>query len=294
MADLTIGILGGLGSSLNWAIISILVRSLSGIVPAAGITAIRSTVGGSIVLLGALLSGYGREIVGMPLWVVLVLWASMILAMGVGDTAFFASMDSLGVTRALTLSMANPLLTTLVGIGLLGEEVTAPRALGILLVVGGLVLIILGKGEPGLDHRRATRRGIRLVLVASVAWALSAILLKPALQMVSVVSAAAVRIPAGGLFLWLTPWTRGSLQLLRRSARHEQMRLAAICALSGIGSLLFTTGIKYGGVAVGNVLSSTAPLFSLPFEIWVLGQRPTRRTVLGAAVTVVGVGLMNY
>ena len=293
MTDLTLGILGGLGSSLNWAIISILVRSLSGVVPAAGITAIRSTVGGSIVLLGALASGYGREIVGMPLWVVLLLWASMIVAMGVGDTAFFASMDSLSVTRALTLSMTNPLLTTLVGIGLLGEEVTAPRALGILLVVGGLVLIILGKGEAGLDHPRATRRGVRLVLIASVVWALSAILLKPALQVVSVVSAAAVRIPAGGLFLWLTPWTRGSLQAIRESARHEQIRLAAICALSAIGSLLFTTGIKYAGVAVGNVLASTAPLFTLPFEVWVLGQRPSRQTVLGAVVTVAGVGLMN-
>ncbi len=293
MADLTIGILAGLGTSLNWAIISILVRSLSGIVPSVGITAARSTVGGAIILLGALAAGYGGEIVRMPLWVVFLLWASVIIAMGIGDTAFFASMDSLGVTRALALSMANPLLTTLVGIGLFGEEVTLPRVLGILLVVGGLLLIIWGKGETEAKHHRSARRGIRLVFIASAVWALSAILLKPPLQVVSVVSAAAIRIPASGVFLWLTPWTRGSLGAIRRSSRTEQARLAIICLLSGFGSLLFTAGIKYAGVAVGNVLSSTAPLFSLPFEIWVLGQRPSRRMVLGAVVTVTGIGLMN-
>jgi drug/metabolite transporter (DMT)-like permease len=46
-------------------------------------------------------------------------------------------------------------------------------------------------------------------------------------------------------------------------------------------------------VVVGNVLASTAPLFTLPFEVWVLGQRPSKETVIGAVVTVAGVGLMN-
>jgi drug/metabolite transporter (DMT)-like permease len=64
--------------------------------------------------------------------------------------------------------------------------------------------------------------------------------------------------------------------------------------LSAIGSLLFTTGIKFGGVAVGNVLASTSPLFTLPFEVLVFRQRPSAWTVMGAAVTVGGVGLMNF
>ena len=56
-----------------------------------------------------------------PLWVVLSLATAILLAMGVGDTLFFRSMDSLGVTRALTLSLLNPLLTTLTGIVLYQE-----------------------------------------------------------------------------------------------------------------------------------------------------------------------------
>jgi len=293
MTDLTRGILGGLGTGVTWAAISVLVRSLSGTITPAGITAVRSTVGGAIVVGLAVAAGYGREIVGMPLWVVLALWASILLAMGFGDTVFFASMDYLGVTRALTLSMANPLLTTVVGIGFLGEEATLPRVAGILLVVGGLCLVVSGKGEAGAERRGSVRRGVRLVFLAAGAWALSAVILKPALQVVSVMAAAAVRIPMGGLVLWLTPWTRGTVQAVRRSTPAERARLGAICLLSAVGSLLFTSGIKFGGVAVGNVLASTSPLFTLPFEMWVLGYRPSRQTALGAAVTVAGIGLMN-
>ncbi len=229
----------------------------------------------------------------MPLWVVLLLWTSVLIAMAFGDTMFFGSLEHLGVTRALTLSMANPMLTTVVGILLLGEAMTLPRAGGILMVVGGLTLIIAGKGEGGADVRKATRRGLRLVLLAAGAWALSAILLKPALQAVSVLPAAAVRIPMAGLVLCLTPWPRGTLTAIRQADPAERTRLAAICALSALGTLCFTVGIKYGGVAVGNVLASTSPLFTLPFEVWVLGQPLSGKAALGATTTMMGIGLMN-
>jgi drug/metabolite transporter (DMT)-like permease len=58
-------------------------------------------------------------------------------------------------------------------------------------------------------------------------------------------------------------------------------------------SILYTVGIKYAGVAIGSVLSTTSPLFTIPLEIAVLGRWPTRRTVLGAVTTVCGIALMG-
>lgn len=292
MSDLALGIIGGLGTGLVWATISILVRSLSGVIPPIAITAIRSVAGGTFVLLVAVAAGYGAEIVGMPMWMVVTLWVSMLIAMGVGDTLFFRSMDYLGITRALTLSMLNPLLTSLIGIGLLGEQVTPLRAAGIALVLGGLVLIVSGK-RTDEKQRRHAGRGIQIVFTAACCWACAAILMKPVLQQTSVIAAAAVRIPAAGVFLWLTPFTRGVMPIVRKSTRAERARLAAICALSGLGALCFTTGIKYGGVAVGNVLASTAPLFTLPFELWVLRSPQSIQTTLGALVTLGGIALMH-
>ncbi len=293
MTELTKGVLGGLGSAMSWACISILARSLSDTLGPASINAIRSTVGGVLVLLVAVASGYWWEIVEMPLWVVLTLWISIIIGLAIGDTVFFHGMNSLGVTRAHTLSMAHPLLTTAVGIGLLGESVTLLRAMGILLVMGGLSLIIIGKGEGPAEIGGGKRRGVRLVLLAAGTWTLSTVLLKGPLQIVSAMAAAAVRSPVGGSILWMTPWTRGAFRTVATSRPEDLGRLAAICLLSATSALLFTTGIKHAGVAVGTVLSNTSPLFTIPLEILVLGRRPSRQTVLGAVVTVAGIGLMN-
>jgi drug/metabolite transporter (DMT)-like permease len=293
MSDLTLGILGGLGSGLTWAITSIVVRSLSGTLSPAGITATRSTLGGAILLTVVVATGHGGELLRTPLWVVLMLWASMLLAMGVGDTLFFASMDHLGVTRALILSMANPLLTTAIGMGLLGESMTPGRVLGILSVVGGLVLVIAGREESAGTRHGVNRRGLQLVFGAAVAWALSAVIVKVPLQSVSVLTATALRFPIAGLVLWCTPWTRGTLQALRQCTRRERALLATTVLIGCVGSMLFIASIKFGGVAVGNVLASSAPFFTIPYELWVLKQRPSLPTLLGALLTVAGVGLMH-
>jgi drug/metabolite transporter (DMT)-like permease len=293
MTELTKGVLGGLGSAVSWACISILARSLSGTLGPAAINAIRSTVGGILVLAVAVATGYGSEVVRMPLWAVLTLWLSITIGFALGDTVFFVGMESLGVTRAHTLSMAHPLLTTVVGMGLLGEPVTLWRVTGILLVLGGISLIIAGKGEDATDVPGGRWRGVRLVLLAAGTWSLSTVLLKGPLQVASAMAAAAVRSPVGGLVLWLTPWTRGAIRTVATSRPQDLVRLAAVCLLSAASALLFTTGVKYGGVAVGAVLSTTSPLFTIPLEVMVLGRRPSRRTVLGATVTVAGIGLMN-
>ena len=293
MTELTKGILGGLGSAATWACISILARSLSDTLGPASINAIRSLVGGLLVLMVAVVSGYWWEIVEMPLWIVLTLWISITIGFAVGDTVFFHGMKYLGVTRAHTLSMAHPLLTTAVGIGLLGESVTLLRATGILLVLGGLSLIIAGEGEGAGEIAGGRRRGVRLVLLAAATWSLSAVLLKGPLQVVSAMAAAAVRSPVGGLVLWMTPWTRGAIRTVATSRPEDLARLSAVCLLSAASALLFTTGVKYSGVAVGVVLANTSPLFTIPLEILVLGRRPSRQTVLGAVVTVAGIGLMN-
>ena len=293
MTELTTGIVGGLGSAVAWAAISILARSLSGTLGPAAINALRSTIGGSLVLLLALTTGYGGEVIRMPLWAVLTLWVSITIAVAVGDTACFASMESLGVTRALTLCMAYPLATTVVGIGLLGEPVTPTLAGGIGLVLAGLFLITSGRSDGAVEAPGGAKRGLRLACLAAAAWAVSAVMMKPPLQLVSVMAGTAIRSPMGGLVLWFTPLTRGTFRAVGNCRPSERAALAAICLLSAGSSLLFTLGIKYGGVAVGTVLSSTSPLFTIPFEMLAFGHRPSARTTMGVVATVAGIGLMK-
>jgi drug/metabolite transporter (DMT)-like permease len=293
MHELTLGVLAGVGCGLNWAVTSLLVRTLLARLTPAGIGAVRATGGGALLILMALAAGEGPAMVRAPLWVVLSLGIAIVVGMGIGDSFFFRSMEDLGVTRALTLSLFNPLLTTLTGIAIYREPVTPLRLAAIALVIGGLGLIVSGKGEDGVATGHRARRGLRLVFLAAACWALSATIVKPALLEVPVLAGTALRIPMAGVVLWLIPWSRGTVAGVRESTPGERWRLGTICLLNALGSVMFTVAIRSGGVAIGNALASTSPLFAIPLEILFLKRRPSPRTIAGAALTVAGIACLG-
>jgi drug/metabolite transporter (DMT)-like permease len=293
MRELTWGILAGLGCGLNWAVTSLLVRSLMGRLTPAGINALRATGGGGLLVALAILAGEGPDMLRAPLWTLLSLGAAIVVGMVVGDSLFFRGIGELGVTRALTLSLLNPLLTTLTGIALYQEPVTLLRFLGIGLVIAGLGLIISGKDESGAGSGRAGRRGIRMVFIAAACWAFAATLIKPALVILPVLAGTALRIPMAAVVLWLIPWTRGTVAAVRQSSPRERWFLGLICLLNVLGSAMFTVAIRSGGVAIGNALASTSPLFAIPLEILVFKRHPSRRTVAGALLTVAGIACLG-
>jgi len=294
MHELTQGVLAGLGCGLNWAVTSLLVRTLLARLTPAGIGAVRATGGGALLIAMALAAGEGPAMLHAPLWVVLSLGIAIVVGMGIGDSFFFRSMEDLGVTRALTLSLLNPLLTTLTGIVLYQEPVTLLRLAAIALVIGGLGIIVSGKGEEGAATGRRARRGLRLVFLAAGCWALGATVVKPALLEVPVLAGTALRIPMAGVVLWLTPWARGTVAAVRESTSGERWRLGTICLLNAVGSIMFTVAIRSGGVAIGNALASTSPLFAIPLEILILKRRPSPRTIAGAALTVAGIAFLSF
>jgi drug/metabolite transporter (DMT)-like permease len=294
MTDLTLGILAGLGSGLNWAVTSLLARSLLGRLAPVELSAVRSTIGGGVLLVAAIGAGEGPVMLRAPLWVALSLWIAILLSMGMGDSLFFRSLEYLGLTLALSLSLLNPLLTTLTGIAVYGEPMNLLRLAGIVAVIGGLGLVITGRGPEGTRVTHAWRRGLRLVVLAATAWALSATILKPALLQLPILAGTALRIPMAGLVLWLTPWTRGTLDRVRACTKDERWRLATVCLLNAVGSALFTIAIRSGGVAIGNTLASTAPLFAIPLEIGILKVRPSTSTILGAVCTVGGIACLSF
>jgi drug/metabolite transporter (DMT)-like permease len=57
--------------------------------------------------------------------------------------------------------------------------------------------------------------------------------------------------------------------------------------------VLFVAGIKHVGVTVTAVLSSTAPMFALPLGMLFLDERPSRRSLAGTAITIVGIAVLH-
>ena len=72
----------------------------------------------------------------------MLLTVSVITAFAIGDTAFFESTKTIGLARAMTISMIYPLIASGLGVWLLGERITTSVALGTLVTLAGLALIV--------------------------------------------------------------------------------------------------------------------------------------------------------
>lgn len=287
-----LGALAALGSACTWAITSLLVRSLAPTFNSVAINAIRTSIGGA-ALLGCLLlvtGGDGLLRISAASFGFLAL--SIVLAMTIGDTVFFESARALGVARAMTVSTTYPLLSAALASVFLGEMVTSRLLAGAVLTISGVLLIVTGRVAGAAAPARLWL-GVGAALVAAVAWAISAVLMGPPLREMDAVTAQAVRLPLAAASLWVTPWARGAVARLLTSDRSVLVRIAVLSGLTAVSSVLFTAGLKYAGVAMATVLSSTAPMFAMPLGYLFLGERMSRRAILGTVLTVAGIAVLQ-
>jgi drug/metabolite transporter (DMT)-like permease len=289
----TFGAVCALLSALVWTLIGVSARALAPYFNALSVNMLRSAVGG--VLLTGVVLALGRldtlRAVSLEAWVYLSI--SVVTAFAIGDTAFFESTKTIGLARAMTISMIYPLIASGLGVWLLGERITAPVAAGALVTLGGLAVIVSERAPPGASGPAPSRRGLGLALLSAAVWGVSPVLMTPAIREVDPVSVQAVRLPFAALVLWVTPWARGTGDRVRLHFRTVGPLLLAIGVLTALSAVTWVAGLKYAGITLTTVLSSTSPLFAIPIGFLVFGERVSARAVAGIGLCLAGIVLLS-
>jgi drug/metabolite transporter (DMT)-like permease len=289
-----LGALCALGSGLTWAVINVMVRALAPTFNSVSINALRTTAAGALLVAWTLATGGVARLTSVSASDFLLLALSIVVASAIGDTVFFESTPRVGLAPALTISMTYPLMAALFAVAVLGEAVTARMLIGAVLTLCGLAMIVAARGGPARRSRSSEYwLGFACAMVASLAWAISAILLKAPLRDLDAVTAQALRMPVSGLLLLATPWARGTFARAARGGGPMLRRLAVLSLLTVASGTLFTAGIKYAGVTVGTVLSSTAPMWAVPLAFFGLGERLPTMALAGVGLTVVGIVVLQ-
>src|SRR5581483_6281988 len=313
------GELVSLGSAVMWACSTIAMRAESGRVPALALNAFRSGFASLVIWLIVLLLVDLALLPLIPPSALGSLIASVLIGMAVGDSLNIRAMHAIGVARAMPISSTYPLLTAILAVVVLGVALVAfPRRM----------LMAKAPLPPGEDGRKASdgasgvrdaattttgrpdgrplpagagtglraptsRAGIAMALGASLCWAGSAIIMRPASELVDPLVANAVRLPIAclvliGLSLGNQRRHTNSLVVSRRSVAV----LALAGCFSAISGACWLFGLRYAGAAKAATLSSTAPVFAAPLAMLFLGERPSLQTGLGILLTVAGVALV--
>ena len=289
-SDPALGAACALGAALAWSVTSLLARTLMPHYGSVTINAVRSGIAGALLVACVVTLDGPAVLVAMSGTTFAVLMVSIVMAIGVGDTVFFESTRAIGLGRAMTIATTYPIGAAILAAAFYGERITTAVATGTLLTLGGVALIV--SVRVGARPERMWF-GVWTAVVASVAWAVSTVMMKTPLHEIEPLTAQAVRLPLASALLFLTPWTRGAAASLREAGRGPLVRMGVLSVITAASSVLFVASLKYAGVAIGSVLSSTAPLFALPLGVIFLGERVSAWTILGALVAVSGIVVLQ-
>lgn len=284
--------LAALGAASCWAFSAILGATPSRQLGSFGFTRIRLSVlslllGGIALANGSWLAFGSQQL--------LLLAASSLTGIFLGDTLMFAAMNRIGPRRTGLLFATHSVFSVSLGVLLLSETLSANAAIGSVLVFAGVLCAIAfgrrGAASHHWEHASGLKWGVLLGLGAALCQALGTLLAKPVMSTgVDPVAANGLRIAVSCGAHWLL-WASGN-----RHARLQSPlapRLFGQTVLNGligqgVGMTLVMLALQGGNVATVGMLSAMTPVLILPMLWVVMGQRPPALAWLGAAASVAG------
>jgi len=149
----------------------------------------------------------------LPSAAIFWLMLSGVIGIGLGDTAYFRSINYLGARRALLMECLAPPLTALIALVFLQEQLSAIAWGGILLTVGGIAWVI-SERVPTADQKYVNlRAGILWSVLAQLGQASGAVMSRGVLANTDIdpLWSGLLRIAAGGIILVILVGSRGQV-----------------------------------------------------------------------------------
>lgn len=259
--------------------------------------------------------------IAWPAEATLLLGASGLVGLAIGDTAYFGAILALGVPRAILLLSAAPVFATLGGVALLGERIGGREAAGIGLTLAGIALVVTGRvpappppavpaaGEGGAAGEGSVpvanpvvavknTSGVVLGVVAALGQAGGSLLSRRAMGLgIDPLGAAAGRLVTGAVGLAVIAAISGHLRPWVGDLRKEYTWIK----VSGASLIGTVAGLWLAQIAiatcsstgVATTLLATSPIFALPLAHAVGHERITPRGVAGTLVALSGVVLLS-
>lgn len=208
----------------------------------------------------------------------------------------FQGMAKLGANITTPLTLTHPVISVVLAILFLGEEVTNLGLLGALMVVLGSVVVGMQGGQNATRSLQSVSRVYLLLpLLASLSYGISIVFRKIGIDIGSdAVTAAAVTCTSSWFFSTLYVLFTGAVGEIRCSRRELGFFVLA-GVFSSLGPVLLYAALQFEGLVVIAPLAATTPLFVLLVSyVFIRADEIfTPQVVAGTVATVAGVILVT-
>jgi drug/metabolite transporter (DMT)-like permease len=295
-------ILGGaaaLVAALLWAFVAVIFRKIGENIPPAELNLLKGLLAVTALILTSLL--LKEKLPAIASFTLFLLAMSGIVGIGIGDTAYFFSLNHLGTRLSLLMGVLAPPFAGLISWIFLGEILGPLSWLGIFITLAGVGWVILqeNRSETVIPN---LRKGLWFALLASLSQAIGAVISRYALisSDISALQTAIVRLLAGiaCLVVIVVFFQKTRFQWLRnpKSSGISTRRLLGLIALVSlfgtyIAVWLQQVSLEYAPTGIAQTLLSTSPIFILPIAA-LRGEKVTWKAVIGVIVSLAGVLLL--
>jgi drug/metabolite transporter (DMT)-like permease len=255
---------------------------------------------------------YGWVTRGMPFpgdasahaWIYLSL--SGLIGFFLGDIFLFRSFVLIGPRLTLLVMSLWPAMTAVMGVAVLGEQLSYNEWCGIMLTLSGIIWVVLERRMAGNNLTyHASLPGVLFAVLGALGQAVGYILSKIGMRIVDPVTGtvsdydpfAASQIRAiaavGGfilLFTLLNRWHR----IRSAVVQVKPMAVLSLGAFTGpfIGVGLSLLAIQYIPTGISATIMATTPIIIIPLVILLHKEHVSARAIFGAVVAVIGVAIL--
>jgi drug/metabolite transporter (DMT)-like permease len=295
-----IGEFAALGAAISWAVAPILYRKALLKTTPVSANIVRCVSNASVLLVILLATGKIGVLASLPIEVIIIVFASSVIGLGLGDTLYMMSLRAIGVARAVPLAATYPLFSLLWAILLLGEPVVLPAVLGASAILLGIWLLSREKEKSAAGTQALSSfKGVALSLATAVVWSVSITLMNVAIKLPSTnsldVNFAILTLRLAPLSVFLLAFSplldkdRGFLKIKRSTL--VELCVGGLVA-NGVGWLLMNFSFLNTLESQAVPISSTTPLFSTLAGFALFHEKVTAKNALGAIVVVAGIFLI--
>lgn len=223
---------------------------------------------------------------------------SGIIGLTIGDALLFQAFIDIGPRLGMLLLSTSPVLSALLAWAFLGEGISWMAWAGILVTVGGVVWVVLGRdrSEASAPMPRYAQ-GIGFALGSAACQAIGLILSKQGLVGdYPALSGVVIRMLTATLAIWLLTTLQGQARSTVDRLRQDPRMLLPAFAGSIVGPFLGVwlslVAVQRAHVGIASTLMALPPVFLVPIGWIVFKERIGWQAVAGTLVAIVGVAML--
>jgi len=226
----------------------------------------------------------------------LLILISGALGIGISDTLFFKSLNTLGAGLIAIVDCLYSPFIILLSILWLGEVLTIGQAIGVMLIVSAVLTALKEKNSQPVERRRVVL-GLFYGILALALMAVGIVMIKPVLDRSPLLWVTTYRLLGGVLVLLLVLVFHPSRRKILRSIKAPGRWVYTVSS-SFIGAylamVLWLAGMKYTQASIASALNQMSNVFIFIFAALLLKEKLTVFRIIGIVLGFIGSLLVTF